>query len=401
MGVKVRNIKALAPFKGYVVTTLSFEEVGAQINLEFDRRSGPRCPNCHLILPRNKVGRRAVMDCPMPHGPVVILTFPTVQGHCRKCLSFVTTCPEEVHPSCQATWRLMRLVSAWAAMATNSEVALMFEISDSTVRRYDKLVLKTDTPPPMLDGLTKLLIDEKSVRKGHGYVTVILNGENGELLHMAEGKKKASVESFFEQLTEEQRASIVAVGIDRAGAYQAAIETYLPDADIVYDRFHLVMNVNQAVDEVRRSQWRRASKQERSYLKGHRFLILSNQDKLDGRGREKLDELLKANESLATAYLLKEQFRALFTYRRQGWAQRALVNWCTMAQDSGLAPFQKLARGFLKQSARVCGFVKHGLTSGLIEGFNNLVSRMIHKACGIRDLDYLELKLRHHSVMRS
>jgi len=399
--VKVRNIKALAPFKGYVVTALSFEEVGAQINLEFDKRSGPRCPNCHLSLPRNKVGRRAVMDCPMPHGPVVMLTFPTVQGFCQGCLSFLTTCPEEVHPSCHATWRLMRSVSAWAAMATNREVALMFEISDNTVRRYDKIVLKADTPPPMLDGLTKLLIDEKAVRKGHGYVTVILNGENGELLHMAEGKKKESVESFFEQLTEEQRAGIVAVGIDRAGAYQAAVEAYLPNADIVYDRFHLVMNVNQAVDEVRRSQWRGAGKQERSYLKGHRFLILSNQEKLDGRGREKLADLLKANESLSKAYVLKEQFRGLFNYRYQGWAQRALANWCEMAQESGLAPFQRLARGFMKQSKRVCGFVKHGLTSGLIEGFNNLISRIIHKACGIRDLEYLELKLRHHSGTRS
>lgn len=399
--MKIRNIKAVAPFKGYVVSALSFEEVGAQINLDFDKRSGPRCPNCQSKLPRNKVGRRAVMDCPMPHGPIVMLTFPTVQGHCRKCLSFVTTCPEEVHPTCHATWRLMRLVSAWAAVATNIEVARMFEISDNTVRRYDKIVLSTDTPPPLLDGLAKLLIDEKSVRKGHGYVTVILNGETGELLHMAEGKKKQSVESFFEQLTEEQRAGIIAVGIDRAGAYQAAVEAYLPNADIVYDRFHLVMNVNQAVDEVRRSQWRGAGKEERSYLKGQRFLILANQDKLDLRGREKLDELLKANESLATAYLLKEQFRGLFSYRSQGWAQRALTNWCAMAQESGLAPFQRLARSFLKQSKRVCGFVKHGLTSGLIEGFNNLVSRMVHKACGIRDLDYLELKLRHHSVMRS
>ena len=116
----------------------------------------------------------------MPHGPVVMFTFPTVQGCCRGWVSFVTTCPEEVHPTCHATWRLMRSVSAWAAMATNREVALMFEIPDNTVRRYDKIVLKTDTPPPMLDGLTKLLIDEKAVRKGHGYVTVILNGNSGD-----------------------------------------------------------------------------------------------------------------------------------------------------------------------------------------------------------------------------
>jgi len=399
--VKVRNIKAVAPFKGYVVTKLSFEEVGAQINLEFDRRCGPRCPGCCSKLPRNKAGRRAVMDAPMPHGAIVMLTFPTVQGLCRKCDRFVTTCPEEVHPTCHATWRLMRQVSSWASLATNSEVAVMFEISDGTVRRYDKIVLESDTPPPLLDGITKLLIDEKSVRKGHGYVTVVLNGDTGELLHMAEGKKREALDSFFEKLTEAQRASIVAVGIDRAGSYQASVETWLPQADIVYDRFHLVANVNQAVDEVRRSLCRQADKSEGKVLKGKRFLVLANQDKLDEDGAAKLKELLAANEPLAKAYTLKEQFRALFTYSRPGWAQRALANWCAMAEASGLAPFQRLARGFLKQSARVCGFVKHGLTSGLIEGFNNLIARIIHKACGMRDLDYLELKLRHRSVMRS
>jgi len=390
----------LAPFKGYVVTGVTFEEIGAQINLDFDKRCGPRCPCCNSRLPRNKVGRRAVMDCPMPHGAMVYLTFPTVQGRCRSCDRYVTTCPQEVHPDCHATWRLMRLVSSWASLATNSEVAAMFEISDATVRRYDKIVLKEDTPPPLLDGLRKLLIDEKSVRKGHCYVTIILNGETGELLHMQEGRKKESVEAFFEQLTAEQRAGIVAVGIDRSGAYQAAVEKWLPNADIVFDRFHLVMNVNQAVDEVRRTQCRKANSEDRQLIKGQRYLILGNPENLDEDGRGKLDRLLDANEAISTAYLLKEQFRWLFTYKRLGWAVRALENWCEMAMASGLAPFQRLARSFKRQREKVCGFVKHGLTSGLIEGFNNLVARMVHKACGYRDLDYLELKLRHRSVMR-
>jgi len=398
--VKIRNIKALVPFKGYVVTGINFEEIGAQINLDFDKRSGPRCPHCEERLPRNKIGRRAVMDCPMPHGSIVYLTFPTVQGLCRSCDRYVTTCPREVHPDCHATWRLMRLVSSWASLATNSEVATMFEISDTTVRRYDKIVLKEDTPPPCFDGLRKLLIDEKSVRKGQCYVTVILNGETGELLHMQEGRKKECVEAFFEQLTQAQREGIEAVGIDRSGAYQAAVEAWLPNADIVYDRFHLVMNVNQAVDEVRRTQCSKASKEDRQLIKGQRYLILGNQENLDADARAKLDRLLEANEAISTAYILKEQFRWLFSYRRLGWAMRALENWCAMALASGLAPFQRLARGFRQQREKVCGFVKHGLTSGLIEGFNNLIARMIHKACGYRDLDYLELKLRHRSIMR-
>ena len=168
---------------------------------------------------------------------------------------------------------------------------------------------------------------------------------------------------------------------------------------IVYDRFHLVMNVNQAVDEVRRTQCRKASKEDRQLIKGQRYLILGNQEDLDADARGKLDKLLEANEAISTAYILKEQFRWLFSYKRLGWAMRALDNWCAMALASGLAPFQRLARGFQRQSEKVCGFVKHGLTSGLIEGFNNLIARMIHKAYGYRDLDYLELKLRHRSVM--
>jgi hypothetical protein len=359
--VKVRNIKALAPFKGYVVRGINFEKIGAQIKLDFDKRSGPRCLHCENKLPRNKIGRRVVMDCPMSHGSIVYLDFPTVQGLCRSCDRYVTTCPQEVHPECHATWRLMRLVSSWAAVATNSEVAAMFEISD---------------------------------------VTVMLNGETGELLHMQEGRKKECVESFFEQLTDQQRKSIEVVGIDRSGAYQNARENCLPEADIVYDRFHLVMNVNQAVDEVRRSQCRIASKEGGKLIKGHRYLILGNPENLDADGREKLDRLLEVNEAISTAYMLKEQFRALFSYRKMVWAKRSLVNWCGMASASGLAPFQRLAKSFKRHSDRVLGFVKHHLTSGLIEGFNNLVSRMIHKACGYRDLDYLRLKLRHHSVMR-
>ncbi|GAA5484855.1 hypothetical protein [Haloferula sargassicola] len=79
---------------------IKFEEIGAQINLDFDKRSGPRGPHCEARLPRSKVGRRALMDGPMPHGSIIYLTFPTVQGFCRSCERYVTTCPQEVHSDC-------------------------------------------------------------------------------------------------------------------------------------------------------------------------------------------------------------------------------------------------------------------------------------------------------------
>jgi transposase len=400
LGVKTKNIKALAPFKGYVIKEVTFAEIGGQINLEFDKRTGPRCPRCHAKIPRNKVGRRAVMDAPMPNGCVVYLTFPTAQGLCPSCNHYVTTCPAEVHPNSQATWRLMEMVSCWASVAPNNQVAAMFDISDSTVRRYDKEVLQRDTPPPDLDNLRTLLVDEKSVGRGHNYLTIVLNGDTGELLYMKPGKKKEVLDGFLKQLSESQRQSIVAVGIDRAGAYQASIQEHLPDADIVYDRFHLMMNVNKAVDEVRRAEWREAKGEEKKLIKGQRYLLLKNEENLDEDAADKLEGLLQANYSLSKAYLLKEQFRTIFNYQRQDRAEEALRNWCELAEVSKLQPFRRLARGLLKESSRVCGYVKHKLTSGLIEGTNNLISRVIHQACGIRDLDYLFLKMRYQTVMR-
>ncbi|MFT4640698.1 MAG: transposase [Verrucomicrobiales bacterium] len=114
----------------------------------------------------------------------------------------------------------MRRVSQMARYAPVTAVAEMMGLGESTVRRYDMAVLKEDLPEPNLDGLRVLIIDEKSIRRGHGYVTLVLNnGETGELLHMAEGKKKASLESFFDKLTDKQKASMEAVCIDRAGSY--------------------------------------------------------------------------------------------------------------------------------------------------------------------------------------
>ena len=340
------------------------------------------------------------MDMPIANAAIVYILYPRVQGRCSHCDYYVTTRPAEIHPTKDSTWRLMRAVSAWASAAPASAVALMFEISEATVRRYDMEVLESTLPPPDLDNIRSLLIDEKHMGRRHGYVTVVLNGDTGELLHMAKGKKRESLESFFEQLDTSQKQKIEVVGIDRAGSYQAAVTQHLSDAAIVYDRFHLVMNVNQAVDEVRRSEWRAADKSGKKLIKHSRYLLLKNPEKLSEKAAERLRSLRDANENISTAYQLREQFRVIYLYQREGWARRALGSWCELAEASGLKPFQRLARGFRKHSDRITSYIKHRLTSGRIEGFNSKLARAINRACGIANLDYLYLKMRHQSVMQ-
>lgn len=295
----------------------------------------------------------------------------------------------------------MRLVSSWADVAPANQVAGILGVSASSVRSYDKAVLEHDTPPPNLDGIRALLVDEKSVRKKHNYVTVVLNADTGELLHMHEGKKGESLAVFLRILSEEQKASIEAVGMDRGGAYKRAVEQNLPDAEIVFDRFHLVMNVNQAVDETRRSEWNNATKEDKKFIKGGRFLLLTNSSNLTENKQGKLQELMAANQSLNTAYLLKEQFQTVYHYKSVGWAKRYLTQWCKLALESRLKSFARLAKGFTKSSAQIVSYVKHKITSGKIESFNNQIARIIHRSCGVVDLDYLFIRLRHATVMRN
>ena len=399
--MKIVNFKALYKFKGYVVKELRCEESCVQIKIDFDKRVPIKCPHCSAKLPKNKVGASCAMDSPMGAAMQVFILFPTYQGRCGNCQRYVTTRPKEIHPTKTATWRFMRELSSWAGIAPANQIAKRYNISATTVKSYDKEVLSQDTPPPKLDGIRALLVDEKSIRKKHNYVTVVINADTGEMLYMKEGKKSSVLDGFFEQLSEDQKSSIQAVGIDRGGAYKKSVKQHLPNCAIVFDHFHLKMNINAAVDEVRRSEWRKADKSEKKFIKSSRYLLLANEANLTDDGVAKLNDLREANQPISTAYLLKEQFSAVYQYKREGWARKYLEKWCGLAENSGLKPFIKLAKGFRKASNEIVSYVRHKITSGKIEGTNNLIARIVHRSCGIQDLDYLYARLRHDYVMRS
>ncbi len=370
-----------------------------QVKLRFDKRIPPKCPCCNHTLPKNKKSQNIARDLPLLEAKMTFIIFPTIQGRCKSCDAFVTTRPKEIHPTKEATMRLMRAVSSWASVAPANQIAKRFGLSDSTVRNYDKSVLELDTPEPYFDDLRAILVDEKSVLKNHRYVTVVINADNGELLHMHDGKKKESLDAFFEKLTPKQRSSIQAVGMDRAGSYKNSVEQYLPKSDIVFDRFHLMMNINQAVDDVRRSEWNRASEEKKKVIKNSRYLLLSKKSKLDNSKLNRLAALIKVNEGICTAYLIKEQFSCVYEQVDEEHSKQRLDEWCQMALMSKLKPFERLGRSFLRGSKQIVSYAKHRVTSGRIEGFNNLIARIVHRACGIRDLDYLYARLRYESVM--
>jgi len=292
----------------------------------------------------------------------------------------------------------MRYVSSLMKHVPADFLPELTGISPATALRYDKAVLKADLPPPNLDGITGLLIDEKQVRRGHGYVTCVLNATSGELLHMGEGRKKESLTSFLDQLSEEQKASIKVVCIDRAGAYKAALAEKLPGAEVVYDKFHLMQNLNNVIDEVRRSEMKKASEEMRSELKGQRYLLLKRPWKMNDDAKAQLCKLLSANSLITTAYILKEAFDKVWDYTTKGWARRYLLKWCDWAKASGCGPLKRFAKGIEKDTNPIVAYCVNQISNGRMEGFNNLISRVVHKACGMPKLDYLWLKMRQISL---
>ena len=394
----VKGIRSLFRFPGYVVSSISMSADLVQVNLRRDRRYGLRCPACGATMGSNRAKLQTARDLPLGPARIVLLVYEAVQGHCSACGAWATIHPPGIDDHARATRRLMDFVSRLARHLPLSSVLEVVGVDDATAYRWDKAVLERKLPPPNLDDLRILLIDEKAVRKHHGYVTLVMNGITGELLYMAEGKKKESLQGFFDKLSDKQKATIVAVGMDRAGAYYEVVKDQLPDADIVFDKFHLIANYHAVIDEVRREEWRKASKEYKDVIKGQRYNLFRNASNRTSEQTQTLMNLLHMNQNLGICYILKDALKKLWEYQRLGPAGKYFNKWVRYTMVSGVEALQDFGRKLVKCKDEILNFCKHPITTGPLEGFNNTVSRIIHRACGVRNLDYLFLKLRQESL---
>lgn len=394
----VRGIRSLFRFKGYVASSISMSAELVQVNLRRDKRFGPACPGCGARMAVNRTKLQTARDLPLGTALMVVLVYEAVQGRCSKCGGFSTIHPPGIDDHARATRRLMEFVSRLARFLPLSHIQEVVPVDDATAFRWDKAILGGKLPEPKLDDLRVLLIDEKAVRKHHGYVTLVMNGVTGELLYMAEGKKKESLEGFFKKLTVKQKASIVAVAMDRAGAYHEAVKEQLPDADIVFDKFHLIANYHAVIDEVRRDEWHKAKGQYKDVIKGQRYNLFRNAENRTAEQTHSLMNLLHVNQNLCVCYILKDAFKKLWDYQRQGPAGKYLDKWVLWTAVSGVEALQRFGRRMLKARNEILNFCKHHITTGPLEAFNNTISRIIHRACGVTNMDYLFLKLRQESL---
>lgn len=391
------SLTPLYQFPGWVIKRISLSKSIVQVNLRLDKRRTLRCPDCNRKLGKMREVQQQVLDLPMGPANYVVIIYPAIMCRCSSCGTVHTIKPQGISPHAKCTDRLKRYVSKLCQFMAASRVSEFIPISKNTAIRWDKEVLMNDLPEPNLSDIKAILVDEKSIGKGHEYLTVVINAFSGEVLHIAEGKRKKSLEGFFAKLSSEQKASIQAAGIDRSGAYKAVIKKEIPKAEIVYDKFHLIANYNEVIDKIRREEWRKAKESDKKYIKGQRYNLFRNPENLKQSQKESLDRLLKMNENLNKAYVLKDALKVLWTYRYEKCADTYLKQWVKWAKETGISILQKFANGLYRAKDGIIAFCKHRITSAKIESFNAKIDRIIRRACGYRDLEYLYLKIRQEA----
>jgi len=400
LGVK-NNLEALYQSEGYRVESIHCVEGMAQVNLVWDRRKLPRCGKCGRKMPINRKQWQVAMDLPLATASVVAVRYEAVQGFCPACRCYETVRPLEILEHHTATLRLMRYVSRLCRWLPASRIPEVLPgISIATAWRYDRLILKTELPAPSLDNLGALLIDEKHLGKQRGFITLVLNALSGELLYVGEGRGAEALDGFFQNLSREQKAGIVAVGMDRSGAYRKAVETSIPEAEIVYDKFHLIANYNEVIDKVRRRSQAEASREGRAFIKGERYNLFRNPENLTADAKASLKQLLAANRDIAVAYELKDFLKQIWTYSYAKCAEKVLMRWVAIARETGVPEIRRFAKGLENARAHIVSYCRHGITSARIEAFNRTLARVLHKTCGITNLEHFFLKIRQESLQR-
>ena len=394
------SLRPMFSFSGWVIDNIDIDWKASTAIVDL-RRDGRiqqvKCSRCHHAVGKMREKVRTVQD--LPFGTIdVRIRFTAYQGRCSKCGQIKTLTLPGLAPKAQATNRLKQHVSHLCRYMPSDKIPEFIATSHDTARRWDKEMLMKTLPDPNLDDIRALLIDEKSIGKGHHYLTVVLNADTGETLFLGEGKRKSTLDKFLVSLTLEQRASIECVGIDRGGSYKASVKEYLPDADIVFDKFHIIANYNEVIDKIRRREWRQAEVDDKPFIKGQRFNLFRNPENLTPKRETSLHELLSMNEDLNQAYILKDMLRQLWTYTYKACAGKFLDKWIELAKDTGIDELKRFAKGLNRAREGLLSYCQHRITSAKIEAFNGVIKRIVYKACGYNDLEYLYLKIRQESL---
>jgi len=250
---------------------------------------------------------------------------------------------------------------------------------------------RAGTPGPQVIGIA-----EVSIRKGHTYRIVVSDLiRQRPIWFGGTDRSEASLDQFYAWLGPRNAARLRLAVMDMWKPFRLSTARHAPQASLLFDKFHILRHLGDALDQVRKSEYARVSGRQRRFIKGQKYTLLAHRENLTLDGRRALKTLLAANKRLNTAYLLKESFGQLWDYGREGWARRFFEHWRAALKWQRLRPYEKFAAMIDRHWDGIAAYCRpdNKVALGFVEGLNNKVRVLQRRAYGLRDEEYLRLKI--------
>jgi len=392
----VHPIDLAAFWPGYDVVACSHSaENTLTLTLEPRAADLPRCGRCQQPSPLIHDRRiRLVRDRDLLDQRVQ-LRLPVRRVDCLTC-GRVTEHISWLAPASRLTRRLCTWIESLLQLLPISHVSQLTGLHWHTIKTLDKRRLQTAFGTFEPGDVRRLVMDEFALHKGHRYATVIMDAERTRVLWVGLGNSRKAIRPFFEQLGERCQ-QIEAVAMDMNTAFDLEVKQHCPQAEVVYDLFHVVARYGRdVIDRIRVDQANalRHDKPARQVVKQSRWLLLRNRENLKEDHAIRLQELLAANQPLATVYVLKDALKEVWYAPsvREGW--RRWRAWLRHARESGLAPLQRFARNLQRYARGILASARFHMHTSLLEGVNNRIKVIKRMAYGFRDSDYFFLKIK-------
>ena len=379
--------------RGYEYVRTAYE--GGQVL--FTIRQEPKALRCDAcgsrdVRPRGQVERR-FRSLPIG-GRATAVVFPIPRVACQACGVIRQVEVPFADPRRSYTKAFQRYALGLSRCMTILDVARHLGVSWDVVKDIQKRDLSRRYAKPKLKGLRQIAIDEIAVAKGHRYLTVVLDLVSGAVVFVGDGKGGAALKPFWKRLRR-CKAKVEAVAMDMSPAYHDAVSTYLPEATIVYDHFHVIKLFNDKLSDLRRSLYHKAQADQKRVLKGSRWLLLKAAENLDPERDEeaRLEAALELNKPLATAYYLKEDLRRFWAQPGKRFAGAFLTDWIRRAEASGVRMLQQMAKTLESRRSGLLAYYDYPISTGPLEGTNNKIKTMKRQAYGFRDREFFKLKI--------
>ena len=312
---------------------------------------------------------------------------------CRDCNSYLTEVIDFIpSPKVHYTKSLARTVIELRSEMSIQAVADYLNLQWNTVKEIEKRHLKKKYKNIKLKNIHYIGIDEIHIGST-GFLTIVRDLEKGNVLHIGDGKGCDSLSAFASKI-KRNKLKIRAVSLDFGRPYTKWAKENLPDAEIVYDHFHMIKLMNDKVDKIRRATMNKLEDEEKKKLKNKRWLFLRNIENLKDETKEELEELKLIYDELGTASMMKESLRNIYSIAKFDYeAEIALNYWCKIALETGISYLKTMAKTITQNIKGILSYWNTKISNAHMEGFNNKIRWLNKQAYGYRDLEFLKLKI--------